>query len=79
MDINKKGLNMEKIAISTPTIQLNNLLKFANLVGSGGQAKYVIKDGLVKLNGETCLVVRKQCVPGDIVEFEGTQLEVVSK
>lgn len=70
---------MEKIGIDTPMIRLNSLLKYAAIIPSGGQAKNVIKDGLVKVNGETCTIVRKQLFPGDIVSFEGHELEIVSE
>ena len=45
---------MEKIQIDTEFIKLDSLLKFAALVGTGGEAKYVISEGLVEVNGETC-------------------------
>ena len=40
---------MEKIAIETEFIKLDSLLKFASLVGTGGEAKYVIGEGLVRV------------------------------
>lgn len=70
---------MEKISISTPTIKLNNLLKFASLVSSGGEAKILIQEGEVKVNGEVCTVVRKQIVPGDIVSLGDEEIEVVAE
>ena len=45
---------MEKIAIETEFIKLDALLKFAALVGTGGEAKYVIGESMVKVNGEVC-------------------------
>ena len=42
------------IQITTEFIKLDALLKFAALVGTGGEAKYVIAEGLVKVNGEAC-------------------------
>lgn len=42
------------IQITTEFIRLDALLKFAALVGTGGEAKYVIAEGLVKVNGEAC-------------------------
>lgn len=70
---------MEKISISTPTIKLNNLLKFASLVSSGGEAKILIQEGEVKVNGEVCTVVRKQIAPGDIVSLGDEEIEVVAE
>ena len=47
---------MEKITITTEFIKLDAFLKFASAVGTGGEAKMVIADGLVGVNGETCLM-----------------------
>ena len=68
---------MERIAISTDFIKLDALLKFAALVGTGGEAKMVIADGLVGVNGETCTQRGKKLSPGDKVDFQGTTLEIV--
>ena len=56
---------MEKIQIDTEFIKLDSLLKFAALVGTGGEAKYVISEGLVEVNGETCTQRGKKIRPGD--------------
>ena len=45
---------MEKIAIDTEFIKLDSLLKIAAAVGTGGEAKFVINEGLVFVNGEVC-------------------------
>ena len=67
---------MEKIEITTDFIKLDALLKFAALVGTGGEAKMVIADGLVGVNGETCTMRGKKIYPGDKVDFQGYTLEV---
>ena len=67
---------MEHISITTPFIKLEALLKFSALTSSGGEAKTVIGDGLVGVNGETCLQRGKKIYPGDIVSFCGTELLV---
>ena len=67
---------MEKICISTDYIKLDALLKFAALVGTGGEAKVVIQEGLVKVNGEVCTMRGKKIVPGDKVDFDRFQVEV---
>ena len=67
---------MEKIQIDTEFIKLDSLLKFAALVGTGGEAKYVISEGLVEVNGETCTQRGKKIRPGDKVKFERYELEV---
>lgn len=67
---------MEKISIETDYIKLDSLLKFAALVGTGGEAKYVIGENMVKLNGEVCNIRGKKLYPGDKVDFAGNELIV---
>ena len=62
---------MEKIKLRDEFIKLGQALKAANLVESGVYAKFVIQDGLVKVNGEVCLQRGKKLVAGDKVEFDG--------
>lgn len=64
------------IQITTEFIRLDALLKFAALVGTGGEAKYVIVEGLVKVNGEACTMRGKKLREGDIVEFAGETVKV---
>lgn len=67
---------MEVIRISTEFIKLDALLKFAALVGTGGEAKLVIAEGLVGVNGETCTQRGRKIYPGDSVDFQGAHLAV---
>lgn len=67
---------METIAITTEFIKLDALLKFAALVGTGGEAKFAIAEGLVRVNGEVCTMRGKKIYPGDRVSFEQYELEV---
>ena len=67
---------MEKIAIETEFIKLDSLLKFAALVGTGGEAKYAIAEGMVRVNGEVCTMRGKKIRPGDTVSFGDVMLEV---
>ena len=67
---------MEKIAIQTEYIKLDSLLKYAALVGTGGEAKTVISEGLVTVNGDVCTMRGKKLRPGDVVRFERFTLEV---
>lgn len=62
---------MEYIKIHTEFIKLQQALKLANVVGQGSDAKAIIQDGLVKLNGEICTQRGKKCVPGDIISVSG--------
>ena len=67
---------METISIQTEFIKLDALLKFAALVGTGGEAKIAIADGMVKVNGEVCIMRGKKIRPGDTVEFDRYTLQV---
>lgn len=67
---------METITITTEFIKLQDLMKLANLVSSGGEAKVLILDGEVTVNGETCLQRGKKIRPGDAVAFRGRELGV---
>ena len=62
---------METITITTEFIKLQDLLKFANLVSTGGEAKQLILDEQVKVNGEVCTMRGKKLRPGDNFEFMG--------
>jgi ribosome-associated protein len=68
----------QTIQITTEFIKLDALLKFANVVATGGEAKQVIQEGDVKVNGEVCTMRGKKIRPGDRVELDG-QLALVVK
>ncbi len=61
----------ERIQITTEFIKLDQLLKFANVVATGGEAKLAIQDGDVTVNGEVCTMRGKKIRPGDRVELGG--------
>ena len=67
---------MEIIKLKTEYIKLGQALKAANLVESGVDAKFVIKDGLVKVNGQVEYQRGKKLVDGDIVEFDGETIKI---
>ena len=67
---------METIVIRTEFIKLQDLLKFAALVGTGGQAKECIQNGQVQVNGEVCTMRGRKIRPGDQVSFLGRKLTV---
>ena len=69
---------METVEIRTEYIKLDSLLKYAGLTGTGGEAKYVISEGMVKVNGEVCTIKGKKIYPGDKVEFAGAALDVTA-
>jgi ribosome-associated protein len=62
---------MEKISINTPQINLDQLLKWAGIVESGGQVKLMIDEGLIQLNHVLVTERRKKVYPGDVVMIEG--------
>ena len=62
---------MKVIEITTEFIKLQDLLKFASLVSTGGEAKQLILDGQVKVNGEVCTMRGKKLYPGDRFSFMG--------
>ena len=71
--------NMKKqeiIKIQGDFIRLDSLLKYAALAGTGGEAKYVIQEGMVSVNGEICTMRGKKIRPGDKVGFGEMELTV---
>ena len=67
---------METIPITTEFIKLQDLMKLANLVRTGGEAKVLILDGQVSVNGGICLQRGKKIRPGDDVLFGGNHYTV---
>lgn len=67
---------MNTIEITTKYIKLQDLLKLAGLTYTGGEAKVMVQEGLVTVNGEVCTMRGRKIRPGDTVEFEGKTLEV---
>ena len=64
---------MEKrsVPITTEYIKLEALLKLADAVSSGGEAKLVIQEGEVTVNGETCTQRGRKLRPGDVAVLSG--------
>ena len=67
---------MTEIKIETEFIKLDALLKFANLVSSGGEAKIRIAEGEVLVNGEICTMRGKKLHAGDTVTFAGETVKI---
>lgn len=67
---------MKIMTITTEFIRLQDLLKLANLVETGGEAKERIQDGEAMVNGGTCTQRGKKLRPGDTVVFDGVELGV---
>ncbi len=62
---------MKEIKIHTPDIKLSQFLKWAEITASGGEAKNLIREGKVKVNGEVIIIPGKKLHPGDLIEVEG--------
>ena len=68
---------MEIIKLRDEFIKLGQALKACGLVESGVDAKFVIQDGLVKVNGQVELQRGKKLYDGEVVSFEGTDIKIV--
>lgn len=62
--------NLETISISSDFIKLDSFLKYCGVCGTGGEAKIIIADGAVTVNGEVCTMRGKKLRPGDEVAVE---------
>ena len=67
---------MEVIHLREDYIKLGQALKAVGLVESGVDAKFVIQDGLVKVNGQIETQRGKKLVAGDVVEFDGETIKI---
>lgn len=65
------------VKITTENIRLDAALKLSNAVSTGGQAKWIIQDNLVKVNGEICTSRGKKLLEGDNFEYERVIYEIV--
>ncbi len=71
-----KGGDVVEVKITTEFIKLDALLKFAGAVETGGEAKQMIQDGQVSVNGEVCTMRGKKMRPGDAAELSGMRILV---
>lgn len=60
---------MRVVEVTKEPVELYKILKFEGMVGSGGEAKMVIADGMVRVNGKVETRKRKKIVADDIIEF----------
>ncbi len=65
-----------KVKITTEFIKLDQLLKFAGAVAIGSEAKEIILDGQVKVNGEVCTMRGKKIRSGDTVTVNGQDISI---
>ena len=66
---------MEKVVITTPFIKLDAFLKFSGVAETGGQAKEMIQEGLVAVDGAVCTQRGKKLVPGSVVSLDTEVIE----
>ncbi len=67
----------KEVKITTENIRLDAALKLSNAISTGGQAKMIIQDSLVKVNGEICTSRGKKLFDGDTFEFEKKIYKIV--
>ena len=65
------------VVISTEFIKLQDAMKYANIVYSGGEAKQLILEEQVQVNGEVCTMRGKKLYPGDRFSFDGTEYLII--
>jgi ribosome-associated protein len=67
---------MEKVKIETPFIKLDQFIKWCGVSSSGVEAKYIVKEGNVKVNGNVETQRGKKLKGGDIVEINGVSYQI---
>lgn len=72
-------VGVEEVAVSSGTIRLDQFLKWAGIVGTGGQAKILITGGRVKVNGQVEVRRGRRLRPGDRVQVDHLVYQVVSR
>lgn len=77
--VRPKIVTEEKIYISTPFIKLDSALKLSGIADTGGMAKMLIEDCLVKVNGEICTQRGKKLVAGDKILFRNSLYVIVKQ
>ena len=77
--VTKKESGVALVPIYTEFIKLQDAMKLANIVYSGGEAKQLILEEQVAVNGEICTMRGKKLRPGDQFAFEGQEYEVLSR
>lgn len=70
---------MKEVFIKTETINLDQFLKWAGVISTGGEAKIAIAEGDVKVNGRVETKRSRKLKASDVVEFEGCRLTVVRR
>ncbi len=71
--------NTQEVYLTHSPVELYKILKFENLAASGGEAKYFIADGLVRVNGEIETRKRKKIYLGDTIQVDNIRLKIKMK
>lgn len=66
------------VVITTEFIRLDAALKLSGVAGTGGQAKTMILDEMIKVNGAVCIQRGKKLRPGDSFEFDKVIYEIIN-
>ena len=70
---------MEELTITTEFIKLDAALKLANLAQSGGEAKIIVQEGYVRVNGAVCTQRGHKLRPGDVISLAGQQIRIAGE
>lgn len=70
---------MKDVGITNEPVELYKILKFDGMVASGAEAKIVIANGQVLVNGNVEIRKRKKIVSGDVIEFAGETIRIQHK
>ncbi len=71
-----EAADTREVIITQSPVELYKIIKFENLAASGGDAKHLIQEGLVRVNGVVETRKRKKIYPGDIIEVHGWKLRI---
>lgn len=71
-------MKREKVAVATPFIKLDSFLKLCGAADTGGTAKNMVLEGLIKVDGAVCTARGKKLYPGAVVSVDGAEYEVAS-
>ena len=67
---------MKEVEITKEPVELYKILKFEGMASSGGQAKLVIEQGLVSVNGEVETRKRKKIISGDVIDYASEKIKI---
>lgn len=68
---------IKEVKIVTEFIKLDQFLKYQGIVSTGGEAKFLINEGKVKVNGDIEYSRGRKLIPRDIIEYENDKFKIV--